>query len=69
MTSICGIQSLKFENAPYLKRLGISCREERRGRPLGKSDRSDHRRSILWTGKLGIWQKVVYETGSNACDQ
>ena len=35
MTSICGMQSLKFENAPVLKRLGISCREERREGPLG----------------------------------
>ena len=69
MTSICGIQSLKFENAPYLKGWASVAGKKRRGRPLGKSDRSDHRRSILWTGKLGIGRRSFYETGSNACDQ
>ena len=37
MTSICGMQSLKFENAPYLKGWA-SVAGQKEGRSSGKSD-------------------------------
>ena len=69
MTSICGMQSLKFENAPYLKGwASVAGKKEGEG-PLGNLIDQIIERSILWTRKLGIGRRPFYETGSNACDQ
>ena len=59
MTSICGIQSLKFENAPYLKGwASVAGKKEGEG-PLGNL--IDHRSLKIHTldKKAGNWQKAV----------
>ncbi len=59
MTMRKGIQSIEFSKTPYIKRLGIGCRTERRRRAIRKCDRSDYRRSLFWTEKLGALLKDV----------
>ena len=58
MTSICGIQSLKFENAPYLKGwASVAGKKEGEG-PLGNQIDQIIEDPYL-DRKVGNWQKVV----------
>ena len=63
MTSICGMQSLKFENALYLKGwASVAGKKEGEG-PLGNLIDQ-----IIEDPYFGQ-ERPFYETGSNACNQ
>ena len=58
MTSICGMQSLKFENAPYLKGwASVAGKKEGEG-PLGNLMIRSLKIHTL-DKKAGNWQKAV----------